>query len=168
MKIITPQAAQDLLLREDSVLIDVREKEEYEAESIAHCQHIPLATLSFDKLPAEKTTFIFQCRLGKRSEQACLKILSERPDLEVFSLEGGIEQWKAQGYPVLSKQPLSLQRQTQIAIGVLLLFWVALGFTLHQGFFLIVALMGLGLIYAGVSNTCTLTLLIKQLPFNQK
>jgi phage shock protein E len=55
-----------------SVIIDVRSKEEYQADHFPKAINIPLDQLSAhsDQLKAEKRPIIVYCRSGRRSEQA--------------------------------------------------------------------------------------------------
>jgi hypothetical protein len=55
----------------------------------------------------------------------------------------------------------------QIAIGSLLLLKVIFGFTLHELFFLTGALIGAGLIMAGVTRWCGMARLIALMPWNR-
>jgi rhodanese-related sulfurtransferase len=86
-------------------LIDVREPEEYESESIPGSQLIPLAQVSNDQLPVHaENKLVIHCRSGKRSTDACHRLLKEDPSLIVYNLEGGILAWIQAGYPVHSER----------------------------------------------------------------
>jgi len=62
---------------------------------------------------------------------------------------------------------ITLERQVQIAIGSLLLLKVGLGFSVHELFFALAALLGAGLIAAGVTRRCGMTTLIARMPWNR-
>ena len=75
------------------LLLDVREKWEFEICSIKDSCNIPLGILhesisSFDKV----MKIICICHHGIRSKQACY-ILNMNGFSNVFNLEGGIDQW---------------------------------------------------------------------------
>jgi len=62
---------------------------------------------------------------------------------------------------------LSLERQVQIAIGSLLVLKVFLGFSVHELFFALTAMIGIGLIVAGTTRWCGMARLIAHLPWNR-
>lgn len=49
-----------------------------------------MAQLFCKNLPAEGNVIVVHCLKGVRSAQAATKLLDEKPDLEVYSLEGGL------------------------------------------------------------------------------
>jgi sulfur-carrier protein adenylyltransferase/sulfurtransferase len=77
-------------------LVDVRRDEERAAFHIGG-RHIPLNQLGEElrQLPSEKP-FVFYCASGKRSGEAVKRIKKEHPNLQVYSLEGGMKAWKEQ------------------------------------------------------------------------
>ncbi len=76
------------------VIIDVREPSEHAEICIPETILIPLATVCKDKLPTNHNKkMVIHCRSGKRSQDACEKLLSEDPSLELYNLEGGILAW---------------------------------------------------------------------------
>lgn len=75
----------------EHVLIDVREKDEWNAGHIEHAIHVPLKILEFkiqDHVPNKETTIVVHCLTGIRSSQAC-SILQKLGYKNSFSLEGG-------------------------------------------------------------------------------
>jgi rhodanese-related sulfurtransferase len=86
--------------RDDVVLIDVREQEEYDEAHIPNITLIPLGTVpdSLDQIPTDKTVIV-TCRSGNRSGQAT-EFLRQQGFDNVHNMEGGINAWKAAGYPV--------------------------------------------------------------------
>ncbi len=81
------------------VIIDVREPSEHEEMSIPDAILMPLATVCKDKLPATNhKKVVVHCRSGKRSQDACEKLLAEDPSLELYNLEGGILAWAEVGH----------------------------------------------------------------------
>jgi hypothetical protein len=55
----------------------------------------------------------------------------------------------------------------QIAIGSLMVLKVFLGFSVHQLFFALTAIIGIGLIVAGTARWCGMARLISRLPWNR-
>jgi hypothetical protein len=62
---------------------------------------------------------------------------------------------------------LSLERQTQIALGFLILLMLAKGTLLHPLFLIAIGLLGVGLIVAGATAHCGLAALLARLPWNR-
>ena len=62
---------------------------------------------------------------------------------------------------------MSLERQVQIIIGMLLVLKVFFGFTVHELFFAAIPIIGAGLIVAGITRWCGMARLIAMMPWNQ-
>ena len=77
------------------VLVDVREENEYNEGHIPHSELIPLGTIDVDfetKVPSKETKIIVYCRTGRRSHEACLKIMKLGYQ-NVYDLVG-IQDWE--------------------------------------------------------------------------
>ncbi|MDD1672931.1 MAG: rhodanese-like domain-containing protein [Methanomicrobiales archaeon] len=84
------------------IIIDVRTPDEYHAGCIAGAENIDFSDPSFrERLGRLDKTRIYAvyCRRGIRASQV-IRIMRESGFHEVYSLKGGIEQWKAAGLPV--------------------------------------------------------------------
>ncbi|WP_299990858.1 HesA/MoeB/ThiF family protein [uncultured Pontibacter sp.] len=77
-------------------LVDVRREEERSAFHIGG-KHVPLDQLAeqMDQLSEDKPLVLY-CASGKRSGEAVKRIKKALPELEVYSLEGGMKAWKEQ------------------------------------------------------------------------
>lgn len=79
--------------KEDFVLIDVREQDEYNICHLDQAKLIPL-----DELPGQlkgldkKAEYVIHCKMGGRSAQACA-YMQEHGFKNVKNLVGGIRQW---------------------------------------------------------------------------
>ncbi len=81
--------------KEDFVLVDVREEDEYEEGHIPDSLLIPLGTIEEDftsKVPSKEKKIVIYCRSGRRSKEAYEKIVSLGYH-DVYDL-GGILDWK--------------------------------------------------------------------------
>lgn len=97
---ISVDEAERLLQDNTSVLIDVREPEEYVSAALPGATLIPLGTISADVLPAKDKRILLYCHKGIRSMSAAEKLHAEYPDLHVYNIEGGIVAWHQAGYPL--------------------------------------------------------------------
>jgi F0F1-type ATP synthase assembly protein I len=58
-------------------------------------------------------------------------------------------------------------RQVQIVAGTLVVTGTLLGAFVSPWFLILSGFVGSGLVFAGVSNTCALAMLLAKLPYNQ-
>jgi rhodanese-related sulfurtransferase len=97
---VGPDEAQNLL-KDGALLIDVREKTEWDAGHAPKAKHHPLGRLSTSmaSLPTERTLVIV-CRSGNRSGRAT-KMLT-KAGFDAVNLEGGMTAWRAAGLPMVN------------------------------------------------------------------
>ena len=62
---------------------------------------------------------------------------------------------------------MSLQRQTYLVLGLLILVGVALGFWVSPWWLLLPAAMGLGMLTAATFGVCTMTRVLGAMPWNE-
>ncbi len=101
-KTVTPLEATRLINREDAVLLDVREDNEYRGGHIVNSVHIPLSVLDkrLDELEKYKDRpIIVACRTGNRSAAACTR-LSKAGFGQVYNLGGGVLAWENANLPL--------------------------------------------------------------------
>lgn len=169
MKKINAEDLNKLLKDDQAILIDVRELSEYKSECIDGACHIPLHEISIDKIPSSSKPIVIHCRSGRRSEQACQLLMQQNPDLNLYSLEGGIVAWMSKGLNVknLGKKIIPLDRQTQIVAGTFALTGTILGTFVNPYFYIIPGFVGCGLIFAGFSGWCGTTKILAKMPWNK-
>lgn len=61
----------------------------------------------------------------------------------------------------------SIDRQVRVVTGLLILFGIALAYSVNLYFIWLAILVAVGMVMSGITNSCSLGLLIKQLPWNQ-
>jgi len=144
--------------------------------------HVDFAhNIPLDRLDAQAVAAVaahgpvyFVCKSGNRSQKACEKLLAAGLK-DVVSVEGGTAACEAAGVPVVrGKKAMSLERQVRIAAGAMVAIgaalaafgpeapvnWQAIGAGL-AGF------VGCGLVFAGITDTCGMAMLIARMPWNQ-
>jgi rhodanese-related sulfurtransferase len=154
----------------EAVVVDVREPAEHAAEKIQGATLVPLGTVNKTALPETGgKKLVIHCRSGKRSMNACEKLLAEDPNLEIYNLEGGISAWGTAGHSVASsgKFFLPLDRQVQLTIGLGVLIGSLLAYFVNPLFFLLTGFFGAGLTFAGLSGFCGLAMVMARMPWNQ-
>ena len=85
--------------RNEIVLVDVRETSEFELEHIAGALLLPMSSFDpeiFPVIPGKNV--VLHCAIGKRSEAAGKMLLGEGHPGAIH-LTGGLDAWKAAGYP---------------------------------------------------------------------
>lgn len=89
------------LMRAGAVLVDVREKSEWDAGHAPKAKHQPLRGLpsSMRRLPEDRTLVVV-CRSGNRSARAT-KMLA-KAGFDAVNLTGGMTAWQAAGLPVVN------------------------------------------------------------------
>jgi rhodanese-related sulfurtransferase len=170
LKTIDPASLRKLLDQQAVNLVDVREPSEHAGEKIPGSILLPLSKFDPDRVPfdANKLTVLY-CRTGNRSAQAAQKLFAAGID-EVTHLEGGMSAWVQAGYPtqVNKNAPISLMRQVQIVAGSLVVIGTVLGAFVSPWFLLLSGFVGSGLVFAGITNTCALGMLLAKMPWNQR
>jgi rhodanese-related sulfurtransferase len=102
---VGPQAAVMLINRKDAVVVDVREKKEFESGHIVDSINIPHSKLKqrLTELKKHKSKpLIVVCKLGQHSGEAT-RMLKEEGFAEVYRMRGGITEWKTQSLPLVQK-----------------------------------------------------------------
>lgn len=153
-------------------LIDVRTPVEFREVHAEGARLVPLDRLDPKAIMAERRgaageTLCFICRSGSRAKQACEKFLAAGYD-NVVCVEGGTLAWEEAGLPVQrGRKAISLERQVRIAAGLLVVLGAILGFFVHPYFIALCAFVGAGLVFAGVTDTCGMGMLLARMPWNQ-
>ena len=171
IKNVDPKTLQKWLANNEAILIDVREPFEHNIKNIKQANLIPLSKITKCELPQHTNKkIVIHCQGGKRSQTACEKLLREDPSLEIYNLEGGIIKWEkeCEGASSCTSSCLTLDRQVQLAIGILVLASIFLAYFLSEKFLLLTAFIALGLIFAALSGICSLSLLLAKCPWNKK
>ncbi len=153
-------------------LIDVRTPVEFREVHIDGARNIPLDTLdpsaimnAGNGLAGE--TLYFICQAGGRSQKACEKF-QQAGFANVVSVEGGTKACENVGLPLVRGQKaMSLERQVRITAGSIVLVGVILGFLVHPAFFGLSGFIGAGLVFAGITDTCGMGMMLSKMPWNQ-
>lgn len=169
MKSMTVQELKEKLDTKQVCLVDVREPCEYLVECIEESILIPLAQLTLETLPKTDKPIVIHCVSGSRSLNACQKLLTASYNLDISTLEGGINAWKDAGFPIkkLRRFVIPIDRQVLLITGLLVFLGLILGTFYAPGFYLLSGFISLGLMFAGLTGACTLAKLLAFMPWNK-
>lgn len=170
VKTIDAKTAHKWLNTDEALLIDVREPAEHKSKAIEEATLLPLSELDKLSLPETKgKKVIIHCQAGKRSHKACESLQDKYPEIEFYSLDGGISAWVDEGFAVkcAGGKVLPLDQQVQLAIGLITLIGVILTIFVSMGFLVLPLITGCGLIMAGLTSLCPMRNFIAKMPWNQ-
>jgi len=150
-------------------LIDVREYAEFSGGRVKGAKLVPLGDIEkrYTEIDPDKTAFLM-CRSGKRASEAQGKLLALGFS-DVRNVRGGFEAWKAAGFDFEKDAGAvwSLERQVRFAAGSLVVIGVVLSLLLHPYFIALSAFVGAGLVFAAVTDTCTMAMMLAKMPWNK-
>ena len=156
----------------NSVIIDIREHDEFQSEYIADSIHIPMG--EFQSKIADwvknlgKREIILMCRSGRRAQL----VFDQVTELNLKNLTvypGGILEWKRQGKPVVTKKKshFPIMRQVQLVTGVFILASVALTLSMDLRWIGLAGFIGVGLTIAGATGFCGMAKILTLMPWNR-
>lgn len=163
----SPTEAQKL--REQGLLmIDIRSPAEFNRQHIAQAQLIASEDL-LTKADAlrQHPGVIFYCSSGMRTkhQQALLAQLNHPHS---YILAGGLRAWRKAGLPVVKDHAmLPIMQQVQFVTGLFVTLGVSLGFLLNSSFLLLALVVGVGLMFAGLTGFCGLAIVLMKMPWNK-
>ncbi|HET8807100.1 MAG TPA: rhodanese-like domain-containing protein [Methylophaga sp.] len=160
---------------EDLCLVDVRTTAEVRSEALPGIITMPLDELDADKLQAvidrrsqgDQPIYLI-CQSGKRAQLAADKLAGKLRQ-PLIIIEGGMNAIKQTGISYLQTHLpiISLERQVRIVAGALVFLGVILGLSLHNGFFGLSAVVGAGLMFSGITDSCSMGILLAKAPWNR-
>lgn len=158
----------------DTCILDVRTAAEVKSASLPGSLHIPLHELTPGLLQIainsngkDGSRIYLLCEGGKRAQMAAEQ-LQGKIDAELVVIAGGINAIKAANISLNEgKGAISLERQVRIVAGFLVLLGVISGFLVNPGFFALSGFVGAGLMFAGITDTCMMGLLLACMPWNR-
>jgi rhodanese-related sulfurtransferase len=153
-------------------LLDVRTAAEFAVVHATGALLIPLNELepsmiaAMNRPPGEAIYVL--CHSGARAAKACQR-LTDAGVKDVLCVEGGTTAWEKAGLPVErgSGKVMSMERQVRIAAGSLMLLSIVLAWLIHPAFIAIGAIIGAGLVFSGITDTCGMAAVLAKFPWNR-
>ena len=100
---VTAQQLVDLMNRKNALVVDVRDKKEFDAGHIVHAVNIPFSALDsrIDEIKKHlERPIVVACKMGQHSGTAGT-ILRKHGFQDVCRLNGGVAEWRNQSLPVV-------------------------------------------------------------------
>ncbi len=150
-------------------VVDVRSPGEFAAGHIAGAVNIPMDQIEgrIDDL-SRTGSIILVCQAGTRARMTAELLSPCHRDIAV--LEGGTNAWIREGWPVVrtSKTRWSLERQVRLGAGTLVLAGAVLAFAWDARALFLSAFVGLGLMFAGLTDICLMAEILAKMPWNER
>jgi len=159
----------------DTCVVDVRTPAEVNAASLPDSLQIPLHELTPQTLQAaiknngkDASKIYLLCQAGRRAKMAAEQLVGHI-NAELYIIDGGMNAIQQAQILVVKtgKQVMSLERQVRIAAGFLVFMGVVLGSTVNTIFYGLSGFVGAGLVFAGITDTCMMGMLIVRMPWNK-
>jgi rhodanese-related sulfurtransferase len=149
-------------------LIDVRSPTEFASGHIAGAINIPMDQIESRIADLSSGPIVLICQMGKRARMTAN--LLEPCQRQIAVLEGGTAAWLQAGLPVVTsvKTRWSLERQVRLGAGLLVLVGATLALTIHPRWILLSAFVGMGLIFAGLTDVCPMAEILGKMPWNAR
>jgi rhodanese-related sulfurtransferase len=152
-------------------LMDVRTPVEYRAAHVSFARNVPLDQLDPSAIAARRggvaDPLYVICQAGGRGTRACERLLAAGCE-NVVNVEGGTQAWIQAALPaVRGKRTISLERQVRIVAGFLVFVGAILGYFAHPLWMILPAFVGAGLVFAGLTDTCGMGMMLSKMPWNQ-
>ena len=156
------------------IILDVRERSEYEAEHIPDSIFCPLS--EFDLIAPgilkniKDSEVVVMCRSGNRAQIALNEIKKLDINRNSFTFyEGGILKWKSEGKTLRKKgSAFPLMRQVQIVASTLIFLAFIGAQLIHPHFVYLALFVGCGLAFAGYTGICPTFSVLQKMPWNNK
>ena len=169
-KTISPSELPQLFINQSTV-IDVRTPGEFNAAHVNGAQLQPLDQLdvaSFCKTHGTENPVYVLCQSGKRASMAAEKLMSAGHK-NVIVVEGGTAAAIEHGLDInYGKGAISLERQVRIAAGLLAFIGTLAGAFIQPVLLLIPAFVSAGLVFAGITDTCGMNMILSKCPWNKE
>lgn len=171
-KTVSPTALSELLgAGSTHELLDVRTSPEYASVHVPGAKSIPLDELNSETFLAQHkpgTPIFVLCQAGQRAAKAIEKLERAGCD-DCVLVEGGTQAWIDAGLLVHrgASRVLPLMRQVQVVVGSLSAVGAILALAVNSWFAVLPLLLGCGLLFAGITGTCGMALLLARMPWNR-
>jgi rhodanese-related sulfurtransferase len=170
LEMISARTASELAAKNSRVkFLDVRSASEFSQVHIKDAIHIPIDMLGakVNELSGSGDSYIMVCHTGNRAAMAA-DMLIQSGTHQVKVMTGGMVAWQKEKLAIIKGSGgMSLERQVRCVAGSLVLLGVILAYFVHPAFMFISAFVGAGLVFAGLTDSCAMGMLLMKLPYNK-
>jgi rhodanese-related sulfurtransferase len=171
LEMIPPEKAAALVAGDaNTKFLDVRSAMEFNEAHIKDAVNVPIDMLigRIGELGKAGHSYVVLCRTGNRSPMAA-DMLIQSGIHSVKVMDGGMIEWQKQKLPVIKGVGgVSLERQVRIMAGSLIMLGIVLAKLINPWFLAVSIFVSCGLIYAGLTDSCLMGMLLMKLPYNKK
>lgn len=150
-------------------ILDVRTSSEFENAHIEGAYNVPLDQLNehAHEVRAASGPVILLCQSGQRARKADARLRAAGMG-NIHVLDGGMNAWIAAGQPVRRvRARISLERQVRMTAGAIVALGSLAALFVSPALAWLPALVGGGLVFSGVTDTCGMGMLLAKLPYNR-
>lgn len=158
----------DALRMSGATIVDVREYGEFAAGRLPGSRLVPLSQVADRSGEIDRSrSVLVVCRTGRRSAEASA-VLCRLGFEDVRNLAGGIEACRAAGIELERevRAPWAIERQVRLVAGAIVVVGVLLSVFVAQPFIWLSAFVGSGLMYASITDSCAMGLVMARMPWN--
>lgn len=156
---------------EDAIIVDVRNGNEHSDMALKR-RHYFIELPRFDAAEfikahglKEEPVYVL-CQSGKRASVAAQK-LEEAGHKNVAIIKGGMNALLDNEEVVSKRFVISIERQVRLIAGSLVLIGSVLSLTVTPLGSVLSGLVGCGLVYAGLTNSCGMAVVLSKMPWNK-
>jgi len=169
--VLDAAALEEMLASEPGTrLLDVRTPGEYETARIRGAYNVPLDQLGehAEEIRASvDDPVVLICQSGARARKA-EEALRQCTMKNLHVLDGGMSGWIAAGRDVeRAAKRMSLERQVRVVAGSMAALGGLLALTVNPLFAILPAFIGGGLVFAGLTDTCGMGMVLSRLAYNR-
>jgi rhodanese-related sulfurtransferase len=152
-------------------LLDVRTPPEFTSAHVPGARLIPFDDLDvpgyLEHHQSGQPIYVL-CQSGARARKA-LERFENSGCVDAVLVEGGTQAWIEAGLPVNrgNTSVLPIMRQVQIVVGTIAAIASLLTLFVNSWFALIPLVLGCGLLFAGLTGTCGMAMLLARMPWNR-
>ncbi len=156
---------------DNAVIVDVRNGNEHSDMALKR-KHYFIELPRFDAEEFIRThgltgeTVYVLCQSGKRASVAARK-LEDAGYKNVAIIKGGMNALNKKTDAVAKRSVISIERQVRIIAGSLVLAGSVLSLTLTPLGSVLSGLVGCGLLFAGITNSCGMAAVLSKMPWNK-
>lgn len=154
--------------------VDVRTPAEVRGDALDNIIAMPLDQLDsralsekIDEQHAGAKQVYLICQSGKRAQLAAEKLAGNLTQ-DLVIVEGGMNAIRqSAGQQCAPVKMMSIERQVRLTAGIMVVSGVIAGYLLHPAWFALSGFVGAGLVYAAITDSCGMALLITKAPWNR-